>query len=471
MVDDMIHDNCGVMGIFGHPRAARLAYFGLYSLQHRGQESAGIVTSDDGVIHMHKGMGEVNEVFSSGDTFDKLRGRVAIGHNRYSTTGASSLINIQPFLITNRHKYIAIAHNGNLTNSAQLRDKLDAQGSIFQTTSDTEVILHLATHSRKRKRVEKICEALTQCKGAYSLVFLTENSIIAARDTFGFRPLALGKLRNAWIVASETCAFDIIGAKYVRDIEPGEVLEISKKGLKSYFPHKKTKHAFCIFEYIYFSRPDSIVFGENVDKIRRRLGRQLAREHPVEADIVISIPDSANTATLGYSEESGIRFEIGLIRNHYVGRTFIDPDQSIRDLDVKVKFNPVKGVIQGKRVVMVDDSIVRGTTSKKLIKMVRDAGAKEIHFRVSSPPIMSPCFYGIDMPTKAELIASNQTVQDIEDYLEVDSLRYLSLDGMLSMSSLPDTNFCSSCFSGKYPIKPSKINGKHLLEPQRVFNA
>ncbi|MFH1687025.1 MAG: amidophosphoribosyltransferase [bacterium] len=467
MLDSMVHDNCGVFGIFGNSRAAKLTYFGLYALQHRGQESAGIVTSDNGNIHMHKGMGEVPEVFSDESKLAALTGKIAIGHTRYSTAGASSLINIQPFLITNRDKCLAIAHNGNLVNSLGLRRKLDAAGSIFQTTSDTETIVHLATHSRERTHIARICSALKQIQGAFSLVFLTNDSIIAARDSYGFRPLALGKFRKSWIVASETCAFDIIGAKYVRDIEPGEVLEISQNGLKSYFPMNKTKHAFCIFEYIYFSRPDSIVFGENVDKIRRRLGRQLAREHPVDADIAISIPDSANTATLGYAEQSGMRFEIGLIRNHYVGRTFIDPHQSIRDLDVKVKFNPVKGVLKNKRVVVVDDSIVRGTTSRKLIKLIREAGAKEIHFRVSSPPIISPCFYGIDMPTRQELIASRMTVPETKDYLEADSLHYLSLKGMLSMSSLPDTTFCDSCFSGKYPIKPPRINGKHYLDRAR----
>lgn len=471
MQDSMVHDNCGVFGIFGNARAAKLAYFGLYALQHRGQESAGIVTSNNGVIHMHKGMGEVSDVFSGEDKLAKLTGKIAIGHTRYSTAGASSLINIQPFLITNRDKCLAIAHNGNLVNSLGLRHKLDAAGSIFQTTSDTETIVHLATHSRKRTHIARICSALKQIQGAFSLVFLTDDSIIAARDSYGFRPLALGKFRKSWVVASETCAFDIIGAKYVRDIEPGEVLEISKKGLKSYFPMEKTKHAFCIFEYIYFSRPDSIVFGENVDKIRRRLGRKLAREHPVKADLVISIPDSANTATLGYAEESGIRFEIGLIRNHYVGRTFIDPHQSIRDLDVKVKFNPVKGVLKNKRVVVVDDSIVRGTTSRKLIKLIREAGAKEIHFRVSSPPIVSPCFYGIDMPTRQELIASRMSVPQTRDYLGADSLHYLSLEGMLSMSSLPDTKFCDSCFSGKYPLKPPQSNGKNHLDRARRLRA
>jgi amidophosphoribosyltransferase len=463
MIDDVVHDKCGVFAVFRHARAAELAYLGLYALQHRGQESVGIVSSDGGVFHLHKAMGEVPEVFSRPETIAKLVGDVAIGHNRYSTTGASSLINIQPFLITNRSSNLAVAHNGNLTNALELKKNLDSKGSIFQTTSDTEVILHLAAVSKKTTRLDRICDALSKCKGAYSLVFLTEDSVIAARDPQGFRPLALGKLGATWVVASETCAFDIIGAKYVRDVAPGEVLEISDKGLKSTYPIRSTKQAFCIFEYIYFSRPDSKVFGENVDKVRRRLGRALAEEHPVEADIVIGIPDSANTATLGFSEASGIRYEIGLIRNHYVGRTFIDPHQKIRDLDVKLKFNPVKGVLRGRRVVVVDDSIVRGTTSKKLVKMIREAGAKEIHFRVSSPPIISPCFFGIDMPTKKELIGANMTVAEIEKYLEVDSLRYLSLDNMLSMPSLPNSTFCHGCFSGKYPIKVPPINGKLRL--------
>lgn len=468
MLEPVIHDKCGVFGIFRHPNAAELTYFGLYSLQHRGHESAGIVTAGNGEVKLHKGMGEVSDVFGDKKVLKHLSGDIAIGHTRYSTTGASSLINIQPFLITNRSTTLAIAHNGNLTNSLELQKKLDAQGSIFQTTSDTEIILHLAALSNKKTRIGRICDALTKIKGAYSLAFLTDDSLIAARDEYGFRPLALGKYGKTWVVASETCAFDIIGAEYVRDIEPGEVLEINDKGLKSYFPNKAQNPAFCIFEFVYFARPDSKIYGENVDKVRRRLGRALAREHPVDADIVIGIPDSANTATLGYAEESGIPFEIGLIRNHYVGRTFIDPEQEIRDLDVRVKFNPVKGVINGKRVVVVDDSIVRGTTSKKLVKMLRNAGAKEIHFRVSSPPIIAPCFFGIDMPTKKELIGANKSVKEIEKYLEADSLRYLSLKGMLSLPALPQGSFCSSCFSGNYPMKVPEINGKHRLGPVPV---
>ena len=460
----MINDKCGLFGIFGSPRAAHLTYFGLYALQHRGQESSGIVTGGNGMVHIFKGMGEVSTVFADRSTLDRLKGRHAIGHTRYSTTGASSLTNIQPLLITNRSQKLAIGHNGNLTNSLRLRRNLERSGAIFQTTSDTEIFLHLAAQSKKRGWVNRICDAIKQVEGAYSLVFLTDDSIIAARDPLGFRPLALGKYNGHYVVASETCAFDIIGARYIRDIEPGEVLEISADGLKSVFPFKKRPHAFCIFEYIYFARPDSIVFGENVDKIRRRLGRQLAREHPVEADIAIGVPDSANTATLGYSEASGVKFEIGLIRNHYIGRTFIDPDQKIRDLDVKVKFNPVRGVLKGKKVIVVDDSIVRGTTSKKLVKLIRSAGAKEIHLRISSPPIISPCFFGIDMPTREELIASSKSVEEIREYLEVDSLGYLSIEGMLSMPSLPNDDFCVSCFSERYPLKIPHDSDKLRLE-------
>ncbi len=465
MLEEVIHDQCGIFAVFNNKEAADLIYFGLYALQHRGQESAGIVTSEDAQFHLHKGMGEVCEVFGDKSNLERLRGFNGIGHTRYSTTGASSIINIQPFIITNRNEQLAIGHNGNLTNAYDLRQKLDAAGSIFQTTSDSEIILHLIAKSKKQTRIERIADALKKIKGAYSLIFLTNNSIIATRDPNGFKPLCIGKLKDSYFFTSETCALDIIGAEYIRDVEPGELVEISDKGIKSYYPHpkKSIKHSFCIFEFIYFARPDSKIFGENVDKVRRRLGRQLAKEHPVEADIVIGIPDSANTATLGYSEESGIRFEIGLIRNHYVGRTFIDPQQKIRDLDVKVKFNPVKGVLEGKRVIVVDDSIVRGTTCKKLVKLIRDAGAKEVHFRVSSPPIISPCFFGIDMPTKDELIGANYTVKQIEKMLGVDSLRYLSLEGMLSMPSLPNTTFCDGCFTGNYPLKTPQENGKKRL--------
>ncbi|MEZ5360439.1 MAG: amidophosphoribosyltransferase [Candidatus Zixiibacteriota bacterium] len=460
MAEDMIHDKCGVFGIYGARKAAELTYFGLYALQHRGQESAGIVTSHKGKLHLYKGMGQVSDVFSDEQLFDELKGSVAVGHTRYSTTGASSITNIQPFLITNRDKMLAVAHNGNLTNSIELKTRLENQGSIFQTTSDTEIVLHLVAKSKAKGTFGKVCEAVKKLRGAFCYLFCAEDSIIAARDPWGFRPLALGKLNGHWVVASETCAFDIIGAKYVRDIEPGEVLEISKDGLRSELPKINKHKSFCIFEYIYFSRPDSIVFGENVDKVRRRLGRLLAREHPVDADIVIAIPDSANTAALGYSEQSGIKFEIGLIRNHYVGRSFIDPEQTIRDLDVKVKFNPVKGVLKGKRVVLVDDSIVRGTTSRKLVQLVRSAGAKEIHFRVSSPPIIAPCFFGIDMPSRKQFIANQKTIEEIRKYIKVESLGYLSVEGMLAMPSLPHSDFCVGCFTNKYPIQVDTSDGQ-----------
>jgi amidophosphoribosyltransferase len=464
MLENLIHEECGVFGIFGARKAAELTYLGLYALQHRGQEGAGIVSSNGEKVHQHRGLGEVNDVFSEKDILGRLKGHLAIGHNRYSTTGASSSINVQPLLITYKKGQLALAHNGNLTNSFTLRSSMERNGSIFQTSSDSELILHLVARSKKDTVEEMIQDALSKVKGAYSVVFNTGDSIVAARDPHGWRPLALGRLRNAWVVASETCAFDIIGARYERDIEPGEIAVINKRGVKSHFPFKSIKHSFCIFEFIYFARPDSIIFGDNVDKIRRRLGMQLAKEKPVDADIVISVPDSSNTATLGYSEESGIRYEMGLIRNHYIGRTFIEPEQTIRDLDARIKFNPVRGVLKNKRVVVVDDSIVRGTTSKKLIHMLRNAGAKEVHFRVSSPPITSPCFYGIDMPTKEELIASSKSVEEIREYLDVDTLGYLSLPGMLSMHSLNGRNFCAACFSGKYPSKIEMNSGKYVLE-------
>lgn len=463
MPAELLSDKCGVFGVYGAKNSAELSYLGLYSLQHRGQESSGIVSNFEGKLVIRKGMGLVNDVFSK-QTLDELPGDFAIGHNRYSTTGANSVTNIQPFLFHYKGKSIAVGHNGNLTNTLALRKKLEEAGAVFQSTTDTELILHLVAHSKKENPVEKIIEALLQCEGAYSLTFITNETIVAARDPKGFRPLALGKLGTAYVVASETCAFDIIGAEYLREVEPGEVLVIDEKGPKSYFPFEKETHAFCIFEFIYFARPDSMIYGENVDKVRRRLGRQLAIEQPVEADIVTAVPDSSNTAALGFSEQSGIKLEIGFIRNHYVGRTFIHPEQAIRDLDVRIKFNPVKGVLKDKRVVIVDDSIVRGTTSKKLVAMVRAAGAKEVHFRVSAPPIISPCFYGIDMPTKEELIASSRTVEEIRKYLGVDSLGYLSIDAMLSMPSLPKENFCVACFSGKYPTRLEAWATKDMLE-------
>jgi len=465
MIENLLHDECGIFAIFGAKKASELTYLGLYALQHRGQEASGIVSSDGSRLYQRKGMGQVNEVFESKEVLSSLRGEMAIGHNRYSTTGSSTVANIQPLQITYKgDKLLAVGHNGNLTNSTSLRKKLEKEGSIFQTTTDSEIILHLIARSKKEKIEESLSDALSQVSGAYSLVFITADSILAARDPYGWRPLALGKLKDAWVVVSETCAFDMIGAKYLRDVQPGEILLINEKGLKSITPFKKVKHAFCIFEFIYFARPDSMIFGENVDKVRRRLGHQLAKEQPADADIVIAVPDSSNTHTLGYSEQSGIKFEVGLIRNHYIGRTFIQPEQKIRDLDARIKYNPVKGVLRDKRIVIVDDSIVRGTTSRKLVWMLRNAGAKEVHFRVSSPPITSPCFYGIDMPTKKELIASTKSVEQIRRYLGVDTLGYLSIEGMLSMPSLPKESFCVACFSGRYPTRIENNIGKFALE-------
>jgi amidophosphoribosyltransferase len=465
MIENLLHENCGIFAIFGAKKASELTYLGLYALQHRGQEASGIVSSDGNRLYQRKGMGQVNEVFASKEVLSSLRGEMAIGHNRYSTTGSSTVANIQPLQITYKgDKLLAVGHNGNLTNSTSLRKKLEKEGSIFQTTTDSEIILHLIARSKKEKNEESLADALSQVSGAYSLVFITADSILAARDPYGWRPLALGKLKDAWVVASETCAFDMIGAKYLRDVQPGEILLINEKGLKSINPFKKVKHAFCIFEFIYFARPDSMIFGENVDKVRRRLGHQLAKEQPADADIAIAVPDSSNTHTLGYSEQSGIKFEVGLIRNHYIGRTFIQPEQKIRDLDARIKYNPVKGVLRDKKIVIVDDSIVRGTTSRKLVWMLRNAGAKEVHFRVSSPPITSPCFYGIDMPTKKELIASTKSVEQIRRYLGVDTLGYLSIEGMLSMPSLPKESFCVACFSGRYPTKIENNIGKFALE-------
>lgn len=448
----MIRDKCGVFGIYGARNASELTYLGLYALQHRGQESCGIVTAENSDFHSKAGMGLVNEVFATEKDLKSLKGYSAIGHNRYSTTGSSTPENIQPLIINYRNSHLALGHNGNLTNYSKVKRELEKKGSIFRTSSDSEVILHLLARSKRRRIELALAEALNKVVGAYSLVLLTPKHLVAARDPAGVRPLALGKRNSGWVVASETCAFDLIGAKYVRDVNPGEIIVINGRGLRSYDLLKKKAHAFCIFEFIYFSRPDSLIYGINVDKVRRRLGRLLAYEHPVEADIVISVPDSSNTAALGFSEASGIPYDIGFIRNHYVGRTFIRPEQKIRDLDVRKKFNPVRGVIKGKRVVIVDDSLVRGTTSRKLTGMLREAGAKEVHLRLSSPPIVSPCFYGIDMPTKNELLASRKSVESIRKFLGVNSVGYLSIEGMVGMEALPPDEFCTACFSGKYPI-------------------
>jgi amidophosphoribosyltransferase len=447
---DKLHEECGVFGIYGHPDAANLTYLGLYALQHRGQESAGIVSTDGKRLYSEKAMGLVADIFNE-DRIKKLPGHAAIGHNRYSTTGESIAINIQPILVNFALGSLAIAHNGNLVNSGILKDELEAYGSIFQSTMDSEVIIHLIAQSRMATLHERIVDALSLVQGSYSLLLITQDEMIAVRDPHGFRPFSLGELNGAYVVASETCAFDLIEASYVRDIEPGEMVVINSNGIDSSFPFKPAEPSHCIFEFIYFARPDSMVFGQNVYSIRKEFGRQLARETSVPADVVIPVPDSGVPAAIGYAEETGIPIDTGLIRNHYVGRTFIEPRQSIRHFGVKIKLNPVRDVLKGKRVVVVDDSIVRGTTSKKIVKMIRSAGATEVHMRISSPPTAYPCFYGIDTPTRQELIASSHSVEEIRKHLTADSLGYISLEGLQKV--VPHRmNFCAACFDGHYPV-------------------
>jgi len=450
---DRFHDECGVFGIYGHPEAAKITYLGLYALQHRGQESAGIVaTPGAGRSHrVHRAMGLVADVFSE-NILEKLDGRLAIGHVRYSTAGASQLANAQPFCATTDGGPIAIAHNGNLVNALPVRKELEGRGAIFSTTADSEVIVQLLARSRERSQEERLLDALSRVKGAFSLVMLTGDTMIAARDPHGFRPLSLGRLDGAWVVASETCALDLIGATFERDVDPGEVVVIRRGRLRSLRPFRKEPGAFCIFEYIYFARPDSNLNRHNVYAFRKELGWALAREHPVAADVVVPVLDSGNTAALGYAEESGIPYEHAMIRNHYVRRTFIEPSQSIRHFGVKVKHNAVKGALTGKRVVLVDDSIVRGTTLTKLVTMLRNAGAREVHLRVSSPPTIGPCHYGIDTPTRDELIAHRHTVEQIRDLLGADSLGYLSLENLRTCGASLKRQFCDACFSDEYPV-------------------
>jgi amidophosphoribosyltransferase len=448
---DSLREECGVFGIFNQKEASRLTYLGLQQLQHRGQESAGIVTSDGEKFHAHVSMGLVADVFKP-EVVDRLKGRMAVGHVRYATAGHSNLINAQPIVVTTQRGPLAIGHNGNLTNAHLLRRKLEAEGSIFQTSSDTEVVLHLIAKSPEKDLSGAIHDAIRQLVGAYSLVLMTPKSLYAIRDPWGVRPLHLGKLNGSWVVASETCAFDIIGAKLVREVKPGEVVLIDKAGARTVAMLPSMPLAQCVFEYVYFARPDSQIYGGSVYLARREMGRQLARENPVKADIVVGVPDSANPAAVGYAEQSGIPFELGLIRSHYRGRTFIEPKQSIRDFGARMKYAAVPEALKGKRVVLIDDSIVRGTTSKKLIRMLYNAGAKEIHMRISSPPIVGPCFYGIDTPERNELIAYSHSVEEIRKYLGVNSLKYLSLEGMLKATSKPTKNFCTACFTNKYPI-------------------
>jgi len=448
---------CGVIGVHGHLEAAGMVYLGLYSLQHRGQEASGIVSTDGKKFYTHSGQGLVNDVFSSSGIIEKLKGHMAIGHNRYSTTGTASDFNVQPILVNSNDGPLALGHNGNLVNSRVLRDLLQDEGALFQTSTDSEVIVHLIARSKERDLIARVKDALQQVRGAYSLVILTRNMLIGARDPSGFRPLSLGSVQKGHIIASETCAMDLIGADYIRDIKPGELLVIDEKGVRSESIDIGAPIAHCIFEFIYFSRPDSRIFGEYVDKTRRRLGKRLAEEHPAEADVVIAVPDSSNTAALGYARESGIPFDFGLIRNHYIGRTFIQPHQSIRHFNVKVKFNPVGVVLRGKRVVVVEDSIVRGTTLQLLTQLLRKTGVKEVHIRVSSPPIINPCYYGMDFPTKEELIAASSKVEKIREHLGVDSLGYLSLDGLLSSVPLEGRGYCTACFGGEYPVPTEEV--------------
>ena len=450
--DDHFHDQCGIFGIFGHPEAAHLTYMGLYALQHRGQESAGIAAADGTRIRLEKGMGLVNDVFTEG-RIEALVGDRAIGHVRYSTSGETVATNAQPYLIECHRGPIAVGHNGNLVNAAILRQELEAAGSIFQSTSDTEVILHLYARSHRERVEDAIAASLYKVMGAFSLLFLTPEALVAARDPWGFRPLVLGRLGEATVIASETCALDLIDAEYVRDVEPGEVLIVDAAGLRSFKPFPPEPTAHCVFEHVYFARPDSLVFGRTVLESRLQLGRQLAREAPADADIVCPVPDSGMGAALGFSQESGLPFEWGLIRNHYVGRTFIQPRQGQRTAGVKIKLNPVRQVIEGRRVVLIDDSIVRGTTSQKIVRMVREAGAREVHLRISSPPTTGPCYYGIDTPLKSELIAASHEVEEIRRFVEADSLAYLSHEGLLAAADdAPGRRHCTACFSGRYPV-------------------
>jgi amidophosphoribosyltransferase len=450
-VMDKFREECGLFGIFRHPEAANLTYLGLYALQHRGQESVGIATSSGGRLQVHKSMGYVADSFDEA-TIARLNGTSAVGHVRYSTAGESGLKNAQPILIDCVHGEIAICHNGNLVNARELRDALVDAGSIFQTTSDTEVLLHLYARSRAASVEDALVESISQAQGAFSLVLLTKDRLIAVRDPHGFRPLALGRLGESYIVCSETCALDLIDAEWIRDIEPGEVFIVGPEGTRSIRPFAPAPQAHCIFEHVYFARPDSYVFGRSVNEVRTELGRRLAAEQPAEADVVVPVPDSGVCAATGYAEAAGIPLQMGLIRNHYVGRTFIEPHQAIRHFGVRVKLNPVKSILQGRRVVLVDDSIVRGTTSRKIVKMVRAAGASEVHMRISCPPTISPCFYGVDTPQRSELIAATHSLEEIRRYIDADSLGYLGLDGMLSAVGSERSMYCTSCYTGRYPV-------------------
>jgi amidophosphoribosyltransferase len=450
---DKFREECGVFGIFGHEEAARLTYLGLYALQHRGQESAGIVSSDGSWLRVERGMGHVNDIFQE-KSLSRLSGRAAIGHVRYSTAGKVSINEAQPFLVKCGFGQIALCHNGNLPDATEARYRLEMEGAIFSSTSDSEVVLHRIARSRKGNVVDAIVDALKDEEGAYSMLFATPESLVAVRDPRGFRPLCMGDLDGATVFASETCAFDLIGANYIRDVEPGEIVIVSPRGVSSFYAFEPKRATHCVFEHVYFSRPDSVVFGRSVNKSRHLMGKQLARECPVEADIVAPVPDSGVSAAIGYAAQSGLKFRFALVRNHYVGRTFIEPHSQIRHFGVKIKLNPVRDLIEGKRVVLIDDSIVRGTTSKKIVKMVRDAGAVEVHMRISCPPTIAPCYYGVDTPTKEELIAAQNSVEDIRRYLDADSLGYLSIEGLLEAVGDPSgAKYCTACYTGDYPTR------------------
>ncbi len=471
-ISDKFREECGVFGIYNHPEAANMTYLGLHALQHRGQESAGIATTDGTRIYRHAQMGLVNDIFTP-NVLDKLPGAMAIGHNRYSTTGESLHENIQPITVTYARGGLALAHNGNLVNAQEIRRDLEEAGAIFQSSSDTEVIIHLMAKSRGGHILDRLVETLTQVRGAYSLLILTEKRIIAVRDPRGFRPLCMGRLGDSWVFTSETCALDLIEADYVRDISAGEIVMVDRDGVSSFFPFPKMKASPCIFEYIYFARPDSTIDGISVYEARKRLGLQLAREAPVNADVVIPVPDSGVPAAIGFAEGMRLPLEWGLIRNHYVGRTFIEPSQSIRHFGVKLKLNTSREAIKGKRVVLIDDSIVRGTTSRKIVKMVRDAGATEVHLRISSPPTTNPCFYGIDTPTHQELIASSHSIEEIRRYVTADSLGYLTLEGLRGALrpdlSVDAAGYCEACFSGEYPVAfPRDRDAQMSLWAQRI---
>ncbi len=449
---DGFRDECGVFGIFDQAEAARLAYLGLYALQHRGQEACGIVASNGAELRSERAMGLVSDVFNEA-TLNRLPGRSAIGHVRYSTAGEVSIREAQPFLVACQHGQVAVCHNGNLPFATEERKRLEREGAIFSSTSDTEVVLHGVARSHAPTILDAIPEVLRDTEGAFSMLFLTPRHLVAIRDARGFRPLALGKLKNSWVVASETCAFDLIEAEYVRDVEPGEMIVIDAQGLHSSFPLRPQPHSFCIFEHVYFSRPDSLAFGRSVNESRHKMGKRLAIEHPADADIVVPVPDSGVAAAIGYAAESGISYRHGLVRNHYVGRTFIEPRASIRSFGVRIKLNPVRHLIENRRVVLVDDSLVRGTTSKKIVRMVREAGAAEVHLRISCPPTMHPCFYGVDTPNKSDLIAAQMSVEEVRRFIEADSLGYLSLDGMLAASGFDPASSCVACWTGQYPTR------------------